>query len=371
MMTGGGNMPRIAPNPSIRILAEGRLCAMVAISVLLGTLLLAGRAHAAAAVAEPAGETSPPVTGAEPAGEASSSSPAAPAPEVSSPAEPVVVSAPEVSSPAEPVVVSAPEVSSPAEPVVVSAPEVSSPAEPVVVSAPEALPPVAPSKEAKEEPAAEPTKEATGAIAVEPVLEQGAENLSSSLSAGSQSPATADNPSDSVAAEVSNAAAGPVTTIFPLTPEEPPTTSVAQSADAVTLARTIAAQRAEDFTRELGGLGASSTDTDTAGFDGPGLISAAFVEDLAMGRAVREGAPASGRSGGSPGGSSPIVPSPGPAPSGTFGGAAGGGSGTALSGVPTFAGHLLLGAPLAMRRLRLSFQPWLTAFFVLIPERPG
>ena len=83
------------------------------------------------------------------------------------------------------------------------------------------------------------------------------------------------------------------------------------------------------------------------------------------------GAPAAGRSGGSPGGSRPIGPPPGPTPSGTFGGAAGGGTGIALSGFPTFAGHLLRGAPVAMRRLRLSFQPWLTAFFVLIPERPG
>jgi hypothetical protein len=90
-----------------------------------------------------------------------------------------------------------------------------------------------------------------------------------------------------------------------------------------------------------------------------------------MGTAARAVAPAAGRSGGSPGGSGPIGPPPGPTPGGTFGGAAGGGSGTALSGFPAFAGHLLLGAPLAMRRLRLSFQPWLTAFFVLIPERPG
>jgi len=170
-----------------------------------------------------------------------------------------------------------------------------------------------------------------------------------------------------VAAEVSGAVAGPVTTISPVTPEEIPTSSAYVAA----LARTIAAQRAEDFTRELGGLGAFSPDTYTAGFDSPSLISATFVEELATGRAAREGAPAPGRSGGSPGGSSPIGPPPEPAPSGTFGGAGGGGSGTALSGVPTFAGHLLLGAPLAMRRLRLSFQPWLTAFFVLIPERPG
>jgi hypothetical protein len=407
MMTGGGNMPRIAPNPSIRILAKGNLCAKVALLVLLGTLLLAGSAHAAASgaepIVEPASEVSSPSPAAEPAGEtsppASPAEPAAePAPEASSStlAEPVAEPTPEVPLAAEPTSEAsspasaaesaaepAPEASPPA-PVADPAPEASTPealapeaSAPVALapeaSTPVASPPVGPSKEAKEEPAAaEPTKEAAEVSAGKPVLEQGAESLSSSLSAASQSAAaTADNPSGSVAAEVSGAVAGPVTTIFPFTAEELPTTSAASSAYVAALARTIAAQRAEDFTRELGGLGASSTDTYTAGFDSPRLISATFVEELAMGTAARAGAPAPGRSGGSPGGSSPIGPPPGPTPSGTFGGAAGGGSGTALSGFSTFAGHLLLGAPLAMHRLRLSFQPWLTAFFVLIPERPG
>jgi len=40
-------------------------------------------------------------------------------------------------------------------------------------------------------------------------------------------------------------------------------------------------------------------------------------------------------------------------------------------GFLTLIGLLLLAAPRAMRRLRLSCEPWLTAFFVLIPERPG
>ena len=42
-----------------------------------------------------------------------------------------------------------------------------------------------------------------------------------------------------------------------------------------------------------------------------------------------------------------------------------------LSGFLIFAGLLLLAAPRVLRRLRLACQPWLTAFFVLIPERPG
>jgi hypothetical protein len=102
------------------------------------------------------------------------------------------------------------------------------------------------------------------------------------------------------------------------------------------------------------------------------LLAVAIVDDLVAGTAGMPGAPADDDHGDPTGGNPPIVPPPGPTPNGAFGGAAGGGSGVApLAGFPAFAGHLLLGAPLAMRRLRLSFQPWLTAFFVLIPERPG
>jgi hypothetical protein len=75
--------------------------------------------------------------------------------------------------------------------------------------------------------------------------------------------------------------------------------------------------------------------------------------------------------GGAAGGGRPMTPAPGPAPGGASGGAAGGGSAVGLSGFLTFAALLLLAAPCAMRRLRLACQPWLTAFFVLIPERPG
>ena len=81
--------------------------------------------------------------------------------------------------------------------------------------------------------------------------------------------------------------------------------------------------------------------------------------------------PAGGGHGRSAVGSPPVSPAPGPAPSGASGGSAMGASGLALSGFLTLAGLLLLAAPRAMRRLRLSCQPWLTACFVLIPERPG
>ncbi len=83
--------------------------------------------------------------------------------------------------------------------------------------------------------------------------------------------------------------------------------------------------------------------------------------------------PAGEASGDSSGGGRPMPQSPGPAPGGAGGGGAGaaGGAGVGLAGFLTLAGLLLLAAPRALRRLRLSCLPWRTAFFVLIPERPG
>jgi hypothetical protein len=414
-MKSSANMPRVAPSPSIWSFVKGPLSARLAtfvLIVLIGTLLLAASAHAAAAGAEPPGEASSqapvvesatevsspaPAEPAEPAPEVSSpapAEPAEPAPEVSSPAPaepaepaPEVSSpapaepaepAPEVSSPApaepaEP----APEASSPAEPVVEQVQEVSSPVAPVVEQVQEVLSPATPVVEHVQEvlspatPVVEPTpealspagssKEVVEASAGKPTLEHGAE---SPLSAGSSPPGSA-------LPEVSGAAAGSVTTALPSTPEELSTAWAPSSAYAAALARKGVVQRAVAFARELAGLGASPMYTQTVGLEVHSLISVALVEDLAMGKAGRARVRAGGGSGSSPGGSGPISPQPGPAPGGAFGGAAGGGSGIALSGFPTFAGHLLMGAPLAMRRLRLSFQPWLTAFFVLIPERPG
>jgi hypothetical protein len=87
--------------------------------------------------------------------------------------------------------------------------------------------------------------------------------------------------------------------------------------------------------------------------------------------AAAAGPPAGSGHGGSAAGTPPVSPAPGPAPSGVSGGSAAGVSGIAFSGFVALVGLLLLGAPRAMRRLRLSCQPWLTAYFVLIPERPG
>jgi hypothetical protein len=362
MMIGGVNLLRIIPRPPTRILAMRR----VATLVLLGTLLLAASARAAAPAAEPAPEASAPAaSAAESASEASApvASAAEPAPEASPPAEPIAEPTPEVSAPTEPEL--APEAAPPA-PVAEPAPA------PVAGQAPEAAAPVEPTKEAKEDPATEPTKEATEVDADKLAREQGAESPSSP-SATSPVAESADNSTDSATPETSSALGGPITTILPDVSEDVPTSSAASSVSTAALARTIAAQRAEDFNRELGGLGSSLTDGYTAtGSDDRSLLPAAFVDGLVAGTAGRAGAPADDDPGGSRGENPPIVvPPPGPTPNGAFGGAAPGGSGIALAGFPAFAGHLLLGAPLAMHRLRLSFQPWLTAFFVLIPERPG
>jgi hypothetical protein len=84
------------------------------------------------------------------------------------------------------------------------------------------------------------------------------------------------------------------------------------------------------------------------------------------------GAPSDNDPGGLAGGSRPPVsPAPSPAPGGASGGSASGSSGLGLSAFLTLGALLRLALPRAMRRLRLSCEPWLTACFVLIPERPG
>ena len=122
---------------------------------------------------------------------------------------------------------------------------------------------------------------------------------------------------------------------------------------------------------QLGSLSAS--EGCPAGLLGTQRLASAPSVALAAGAAIaRSGqSPPGNGHGGSEGGGHPTGPTPGPAPSGASGGAAAGGSGGAFSAFFTLAGLLLLAAPLAMRRLRLASRPWLTAFFVLIPERPG
>jgi hypothetical protein len=67
----------------------------------------------------------------------------------------------------------------------------------------------------------------------------------------------------------------------------------------------------------------------------------------------------------------PSGPGSSPPPGGVAGGSAVGGSGVALAAFLSLAALLRLAPSCAMRRLRLSCEPWLTACFALIPERPG
>jgi hypothetical protein len=125
----------------------------------------------------------------------------------------------------------------------------------------------------------------------------------------------------------------------------------------------------------LGGPTAGSCAT-ASWMRSPGTLAPEVVTLAPVGTAL-EGTVAATRTsqddpGGAAGGGRPMPPSPAPAPGGASGGAAAGGAGgVGLSGFLAFAVLLLLAAPRAMRRLRLACQPWLTAFFVLIPERPG
>jgi hypothetical protein len=138
----------------------------------------------------------------------------------------------------------------------------------------------------------------------------------------------------------------------------------------------VAAQRDGVLGCELSALGARATDNCAVGWLGAKrLLSSVTLGPVAASLAAVAAAglqSGDGGHGGSAVGNSPVSPAPGPAPGGAAGAAGGGGaSGVGLSTFFTLAGLLLLGAPRAMRRLRLSSRPWRAACFVLIPERPG
>jgi hypothetical protein len=146
--------------------------------------------------------------------------------------------------------------------------------------------------------------------------------------------------------------------------------------EALTSSRAASERQAVARRCELSALGGPEAGGCAGGWLGAanGLAQApvALVSDAAALTPASIGSSGDDGPGGVAGGGHPLVPSPGPAPGGASGGVAAGGSGSVgLSGFLTLAGLLLLAAPRAMRRLRLSCRPWLTAFFVLIPERPG
>ncbi|HZL47945.1 MAG TPA: hypothetical protein VFC30_02915, partial [Solirubrobacteraceae bacterium] len=212
-------------------------------------------------------------------------------------------------------------------------------------------------------------------LPTDPTAEQAAESLASSPAVALQDAAPSNASSDPAPAEVSSAPIGWLTT-GPTTgdPGGPSTASAASPASIDAPPLLSAAQRAGDFSCELSGPAGPMTSGCTVGQLGAHIFLSVSTVDIATGAAARMGVPGVGTNGdadGSANGSRSVGPPPGSAPGGAFGGSAPGGSGIALSSFSSLAGHLLPAAPRAMRRLRLSFQPWLTAFFVLIPERPG
>ena len=229
------------------------------------------------------------------------------------------------------------------------------------------------------------------AVPVTPVAKEVVEPVhvtpgSGETTEGSLSPlATTDNPPLGPQAGVTHNEA--VQEVLPASGGIPPGASIVGSLAEPSLAsgeggvsggtgsRRTAAQRAGALSCELSALGGGMTDNCSSGWLGAQrVLSASRVEfaTAASSLAVVADSTPGGGHGGSAVGSPPVGPGPGPgpAPSGASGSAAGA-SGLALSGFLTLAGLLHLGAPRAMRRLRLSCQPQLTACFVLIPERPG
>jgi hypothetical protein len=357
-----------AHSPEGASAGKSLLCMTVAVIVLLGTLALA-----ATASAEPAPEASPP---AEPAPEAGAPV-GEPPPEGSAPPEPT----PEGGTP---VTESRPEAGPRAEP----------PAEtgaPITEPAPEeAEAPIAETVSEAAAPIVEPVPE-TPAPIVEavpevpaPILESGSEEtlpaapiaelVKEVAAAGGQgSEASAVSPQGGEPAAGTPAAATTETSSALIAPPiasdgEPTEATTGLSAAASIIVRTplTAAQRAAELSCQLSGLSGPATDNCAVAWPGAqSFATGSGTLAAAAGASTGTGAPPGGGYGSSGGGRT-VIPPPGPTPGGAIGG-----SGIALSGFFTLAGLLLLAAPLAMRRLRLSCQPWLTAFFVLIPERPG
>jgi hypothetical protein len=236
--------------------------------------------------------------------------------------------------------------------------------------------PVPPAEEAQEVvPAPAPDEEAHEVVLVGASTEDASEGSLSPLPANPQDSATRNGAAEEAAPSTPSVLIDSL--VAPATvagPGEPPAGSHAAVASVGGVADTIAAQGAQELSCELSALGGPMADSCTPGsIATQAFLSAShtgFDADLASLAAATGSSPPGGGHGGSAIGSPPVSPTPGPAPSGASGSATGA-SGFATSGFFTLAGLLLLGAPRALRRLRLSCRPWRTACFALIPERPG
>jgi hypothetical protein len=297
-----------------------------------------------------------------PIDEAPAPTPEAPAPEAPAPT-------PEAPAPEAP----APTPEAPAPTPEAPAPEAPAPA-------PEAPAPSPPAQEAIVQSSPEPVSEKPA-----PERPQDAEGAASQSEAAGGAETSSTKGTQSVGGVGAAAPGGGLPLGTPLDPVVPKTGS---SADGTAEPLTAAAARAASATiaaRKSAAFGAGPLDCAKAlqAGAGEGCSSWVVAPQRSESSVLPLGAPGGplppDPNGGATGGGHSVVSAllgsstPGPQPGGSSGGASagGGGGGLATSGFFSLAGLLLLAAPRAMRRLRLLCQPWRTACFALIPERPG
>jgi hypothetical protein len=368
-----------AQNLSTRTLAKGLLCAATFVAALL-LALAAGASASAAEPVIPAASGSTPETAPE-STTTPSSTPEPPTAEATPP--PVEVPPVEVPPVEVPPVVVVPPVEVP--PVVVI-PPVEVPPPPVVLTpeappAPEVDPPPtgvkelvpaeATSKPVEGTPNGDQTTTATVGEGPASTAPSSSGQIAAALiSTPPETPQNAALP-DGATAEASSVLLGRLAVGSAGRSSGPPSGPGAGAiAGSVSVAGLSAAQRAAELSCQLSGMAGTANDDCGASWLGAQVSLSVQAVGFRAPTGSRTGPPDGGY-GDSVGGSHPVVPAPAPAPSGAVGGSAGGGSGVSPAGFFTLAGLLLLAAPRALRRLRLSCQPWRTAFFVLIPERPG
>ncbi len=327
---------------------RGLLWLGAAVAALLVMLTLAGSAHAA----EPVGPETQESVSSEPVAEQAPASPLAEETTKPPDTEPAPEAAPE---------------QPPAPPATEEAP------------APPATEPVS-----VEEPAAPP---ATEPVAEEPPPARATEPVAEETSTHATSPVIVDP--HSAGAPVEGEGEGE-TENTPESPGAPVASPTAAAPGELNLASSAATSirtslgvptgkpdepQGENPSCALSGLGAFATGSCSTALFGVQIFLPPSAGGLAASTVVSQATTASrtvdGDHGGSTAENRPAGQAPGPAPGGASGGSAVGGSGVACSSCLTLAGLLRLSDPRAMRRLRLSCEPWLTACFVLIPERPG
>lgn len=360
----------IADSPSRRIVYRGHLCLAAVVVTLLGALVLAASAHASGPEASGIALPAEPVAGEPVAGEGA-------------PKPPLAEEGTRTPSPPSPESLPNPEGAA-------NAPSTPRPAEeqPKAASPPPPAPPSAPAPPPTSEPIPAPAE-----LPNIPIVSVGSEEAPKSTSTDVSNPeapkAVLDTPVPAVAGTAHNGPGSEIAAEAP--PEDASGVPSAVITGPTTVGATAATQQAthestapRGLSAGIGALGGgglgcalSLGERTMHGCAGASSGSQRLLSISPMGLGGGGGSldaatdpPPDGGHGGSAVGGPPAGPAPASAPSGASGAAAGGG-GLALSGFLTLAGLLLLGAPRAMRRLRLSCRPWLTACFVLIPERPG